>query len=122
MLASLLVSSYSLKLNTIEYEKSLEYIEFVTITSLLTVNNAPLFMNIESTSQIGFYKISISKSNASFSAISAIEGKGVLKYRNDTNSGKNFNKELKGGSKLNKINYMGVPQNWIQEEMEEPTI
>lgn len=122
MLASLIVSSIELKLDEIKYIESLQYIEFVTITALITVNIAPLFMNIGTTSQIGFYKISISKTNAMFSAISAIEGKGVFKYKNDSNSGDHFTEELEGVSTLVRINYLDVPKNWIQGEEEASTV
>lgn len=71
MLASQLISSTSLKLDYSKFGDSLQYIELVTVTAILTVNVALLFMNIGSTSQKESYKISIGKSNALFSALGA---------------------------------------------------
>lgn len=52
MILSQFISSMSINWTNISFADSLQYIEIVTITALLTVNIAPLCMNIESASQV----------------------------------------------------------------------
>lgn len=94
----------------------MQYIELVTITALLTVNVAPLFMNIGTTSQIGTYKISVNKSNALFSTIGAITGQGVLELQGNNNAIDYLKTELHGVSKDVLIKHLPVPFEWLSDE------
>lgn len=108
ILASLLISSFSIKWTTISFSDSLQYIEIVTITALLAVNLPPLCFDIESPSQIVLHKISTSQLHAIFSVIGAITRKGVLNLKNE-NSANYLTMDLEGVSPHLKIDYLAVP-------------
>lgn len=119
MLSTQLISSLSIKWTIISFADALQYIEIVTITALLTVNIAPLFMDIGSASQIVSYKISSDKINAMFSALGAISRKGILKYEND-HSANYLTSDLDGVSPFVKVHYLRVPDGWLPPQQTSP--